>query len=188
MLMPVLIYPRSCYSVNLKKKFSSFVFLWVARAPSLRFTYQVYIFLGGSSRVPVLLSSKTVSPPLRALAKDMTLNLLFVTVTESSLLPLYLLLSQLSPDSYVSFGSKFFLMHACRPVAHIVPGTVLGAGAAELNETGPALLHSASQWSRRAPRGPLTWSEGLPEPCPSRDLASVAAAEGHLGPALVSPS
>lgn len=174
--------------MNLKKKFSSFVFLWVARAPSLRFTYQVYIFLGGSSRVPVLLSSKTVSPPLRALAKDMTLNLLFVTVTESSLLPLYLLLSQLSPDSYVSFGSKFFLIHACRPVAHIVPGTVLGAGAAELNETGPALLHSASQWSRRAPRGPLTWSEGLPEPCPSRDLASVAAAEGHLGPALVSPS
>lgn len=112
--------------MNLKQKFSSLVFLWAARAPSLRFTYQVYVFLGGSSRVPVLLSSKTVSPPLRALAKDMTLNLLFVTVTESSLLPLSLLLGQLSPDPYVSFGSKFFLIHAWHPVAPIVPGTVLG--------------------------------------------------------------
>lgn len=57
MLMLVLIYPQSCYSMTFlraKNNFSSLSFLWARRAPSLRFTCKIYIFLGGSSRIPII--------------------------------------------------------------------------------------------------------------------------------------
>lgn len=62
------------------KHFSKLLYLWARRAPSLRLTYKVYIFLGGSSRLSVLLSSKTASSSLTGLAEDMNVNLLFVTL------------------------------------------------------------------------------------------------------------